>query len=295
MNPVHTLLVSGLTNFISFGEKSTKTLSARMLLNVILHKSKVNLLWDDQFKNEHSFLGEGQKLLWGIFSIEYSDLKRARKLYQQECFWMWFFTQEKFQSLEKYYRFKKEYSFLGEGKNFPWEDSETNIFLKQIFFLQGRARILLISLLKTWDSAWMDIILRGEQYFYLEEYLINRFLAKEFCSCGTKLVFFWQEADIHEILLRRIINLGRKPTILSINGYHLGRRVFFFIRRIHHQLVLGKIILFLWEKLVFLQESDIHEILLKRIINLWRRPSILSLNGYHLGRTAMFLSRRILP
>ena len=107
------------------------------------------------------------------------------------------------------------------------KNSETNFFLKQIFFLQGRARILLISLLNTWDSAWMDIILRGEQYFYSEEYLINWFLAREFCSCGTKLVFFWQEADIHEILLRRIIDLGRRPTILSLNGYHLGRRVFF--------------------------------------------------------------------
>ena len=28
-----------------------------------------------------------------FFSIEYSDLKRAQKLYQQEYFWMLFFTQ----------------------------------------------------------------------------------------------------------------------------------------------------------------------------------------------------------
>ena len=105
-------------------KKSTTTLSARILLNVILHTSK-------------------------------------------------------FQSLEKYYRFKNEYSFLGEGKNFTWEDSETNILLKQIFCLQGRAVILLISLPNTWDSAWMGIILRGEQYFFSEEYLINWFLAKE--------------------------------------------------------------------------------------------------------------------
>ena len=175
-------------------KKSTTTLSARILLNVILHTSK-------------------------------------------------------FQSLEKYYRFKNEYSFLGEGKNFTWEDSETNILLKQIFCLQGRAVILLISLPNTWDCAWMDIILRGEQYFFSEEYLINWFLAKEFCSCGTKLVFFWQESDVHEILLRRIINLGRRPTILSLNWYHLGRTaLFFFIRRIHHQPVLGKRIFLLWEK-----------------------------------------------
>ena len=177
-------------------QKSTSTLSARILLNVILHTSK-------------------------------------------------------FQSLGKYYRFtcKNEYSFFGEGKNFTWEDSETNILLKQIFCLEGRAVILLISLPNTWDSAWMDIILRGEQYFFSEEYLINWFLAKEFCSCGTKLIFFWQESDIHEILLRRIINLGRRPTILSLNGSQLGRRaLLFFIRKIHHQLVLGKRILLLWEK-----------------------------------------------
>ena len=32
----------------------------------------------------------------------------------------------------------------------------------------------------------MDIILRGEQRFFSEEYLINWSLAKEFCSCGKK-------------------------------------------------------------------------------------------------------------
>ena len=54
-----------------------------------------------------------------------------------------------------------------------------------------------------------------------------------------------------------------------------------------HKLVLGKIILFLWEKklVFFWQESDIHEILLIRILNLGRRPTVLSWNGYHLGRT----------
>ena len=36
----------------------------------------------------------------------------------------------------------------------------------------------------------MDIILRGEQCFFSEEYLVNWFLAKELCSCGEKLVFF---------------------------------------------------------------------------------------------------------
>ena len=84
-------------------QKSTKTLSARILLNVILHTSK-------------------------------------------------------FKSLEKFYWFKSEYSFLGEGQKFLWEVSETNILLKQILGL-WRAVILLISLLEIWDSAQMEIVL----------------------------------------------------------------------------------------------------------------------------------------
>ena len=80
----------------------------------------------------------------------------------------------------------------------------------------------------------MDIILRGEQCFFSEEYLINWFLAKEFCSCGKKLVFFQQESDIHEILLMRILNLERRPKILSLNRYHLGRRAVSLLRRIKH-------------------------------------------------------------
>ena len=36
-----------------------------------------------------------------FFSIEYSDLSRARRLYQQEWFWTWFFTQAKSISCEE--------------------------------------------------------------------------------------------------------------------------------------------------------------------------------------------------
>ena len=36
-----------------------------------------------------------------FFSIEYSDLSRAQRLYQQEWFWMWFFTQAKSTSCEE--------------------------------------------------------------------------------------------------------------------------------------------------------------------------------------------------
>ena len=42
-------------------QKSTTTLSARILLNVILHKSKFQSLEKYyRFKNEYSFLGEGK-------------------------------------------------------------------------------------------------------------------------------------------------------------------------------------------------------------------------------------------
>ena len=84
--------------------------------------------------------------------------------------------------------------------------------------------------------------------FLLRRIPHNWFLAKEFCSCGKKLVFFQQESDIHEILLMRILNLERRPTILSLNRYHLGRRAVSLLRWINHQMVFGKIILFLWEK-----------------------------------------------
>ena len=88
-----------------------------------------------------------------FFSIEYSDLRWAQTLYQQECFWMWFFTQAISQSLEKNDQFKNKHSFLGEGQKLSWGDSEIDNLLNQILCLQGRAIILLRSLLKKWDSA----------------------------------------------------------------------------------------------------------------------------------------------
>ena len=52
--------------------------------------------------------------------MKYSDLRRAQRLNQQECFWMLFFTQKKSISCEENDQFKNEYSFLDEGPNLSW-------------------------------------------------------------------------------------------------------------------------------------------------------------------------------
>ena len=50
-------------------------------------------------------------------------------------------------------QFKNKNSFLSEGQILSSGKSETDILPKQILCLQGREGILLISLLKKWDSA----------------------------------------------------------------------------------------------------------------------------------------------
>ena len=66
-------------------------------------KKKWNQIKWDSFQYNLLFRGKSilsitkKKTSKGIrfFSIEYSDLSRAQRLYQQEWFWMWFFTQAK--------------------------------------------------------------------------------------------------------------------------------------------------------------------------------------------------------
>ena len=60
----------------------------------------------------------------------------------------------------------------------------------------------------------MDFILREGPCFFSEEYAINWFLEK-FCTCRKKIVLLEQKSNIHEILLIRIIYLGRRLTVLS--------------------------------------------------------------------------------
>ena len=134
------------------------------------------------FQRKINPFNNSKKPIKGVrfFSIAYSDLRRAF-----ECD----SSHKKSQSLVKNDLFKKEYSFLGEGQKLSWGDSETTMLPKQILRLQERVVILLMSLLKKWDSAYMHIMLGGEERFFSEEYIINQFLAKEICPCEEKLVF----------------------------------------------------------------------------------------------------------
>ena len=67
-----------------------------------------------------------------FFSIEYSDLSRAQRLYQQEWFWMWFFTQAKSISCEERSIQKGIFILVWRTKTVMrrlrnWHASKTNI------------------------------------------------------------------------------------------------------------------------------------------------------------------------
>ena len=93
------------------------------------------------------------EILYIVYELSYIQTSEEHKDFISKNTLECDFSHKQSQSHVKNDQIKNEYSFLGEGQKFSWGDSETDILPKQILCLQGGAVILLISLLKKWDSA----------------------------------------------------------------------------------------------------------------------------------------------
>ena len=132
----------------------------------------------------------------------------------------------------------------------------------------------------------MDITLGWDECLLSEEYIMNWFLAEESSVSfqkNTPLTDSWQKNFFlvdktsilltrirREILLIGILNLRRRPTILSLNGYHLKRRAVLPLQKNtlltsswrKNFVLMGKKLDFSW------QESGMHELLPMRFLTL---------------------------